>query len=506
MRGRAALTPSLFIEKESAVRTLRLYDLLGETPTSIQDTDISGITDNSRQVAAGTLFFCVKGKNFDGADFAVEALARGAVAVVTDHDLHLDRQQLIVEDVRRFYGEMCASWFGHPERRLKIIGVTGTNGKTTITTLIKQILTKCGHKVGLIGTIQNEIDDEILHTENTTPLTFEYMQLLSRMSKAGCDCAVMEVSSFALAQNRIGPTHFRVGVFTNLTQEHLDYHGSMENYYAAKKQLFSACDVAVVNRDDAYGKRLLGEVRADRYSYSVKEEASFWAEDIVLKSDGCSFSFCVGRERFPVAINMPGEFNVSNAVAAIAACIKIGVSIEKIVSVIEQCVGVKGRCEVIPTGRDFTVICDYAHTPDALENVLSSVKAYAGEGRLMCLFGCGGDRDKTKRPLMAKAAARFCDRLIITSDNPRGEVPDDIIDDILAGLIGEKVPFERIADRRAAIFHAIETAKAGDIIVLCGKGHEDYQVINGDERIHFDEREVVKEGLLQLAMNTNATA
>lgn len=476
---------------------MKLYDLLEDKiKTALPDTEISSITDDSRKVCEGCLFVCVKGGSFDGHDFAEKAIELGAAAVVTDHDIGIINQ-LIVDDTRKFYGELCASWFNHPEKRMKLIGVTGTNGKTTMTNLIKEILTKSGHKVGLIGTIQNEIGDEVIHTDNTTPFAFDFMELLSKMAKSGCDCVVMEVSSFALVQHRIGPAHFRVAVFTNLTQDHLDYHGTMEEYYKAKKMLFSRCDVAVINTDDEYGKRLYDEISCDKYSYSGRDKADFYTENAVLKANGTTYDFYAGKEKYSVSIAMPGEFNVSNSAQAMAACYKLGIPLEKVANLISECKGVKGRCEVIPTGRDFTVICDYAHTPDALLNILPSVKSYT-EGRLICLFGCGGNRDKTKRPKMAKAAAQFADYLIVTSDNPRDEEPEQIISDVIEGLKDCKVPYETITDRKAAIFHSVKIAEKGDVIVLAGKGHEDYQVLKNNVHIHFDEREVVKEALSEL--------
>lgn len=476
---------------------MKLYDLLEDKiSTKIPDCEVLNITDDSRKVEKGSLFICVKGGSFDGHDFAAKALEIGAAAIVVDHDLGL-RSQIISDNPRKLYGELCASWFNHPERRLKLIGVTGTNGKTTMTTLIKEILTKSGHKVGLIGTIQNEIGDEVIHTDNTTPMTFDFMSLLDKMVKGGCDCAVMEISSFALVQYRIGPAHFRVAVFTNLTQDHLDYHKTMEEYYQAKKMLFSICDVAIVNSDDEYGKRLYEEITCDKYSYSSISKADYCAENVVIKSSGTTYDFCNNGETTPISIVMPGLFNVANSVAAMAACLKLGIPKDKVLTLIQTCSGVKGRCEVIPTGRDFTVICDYAHTPDALENILPSVKSYT-DGRLICLFGCGGNRDKTKRPIMAKAAAKFADLLIVTSDNPRDEDPMDIINNVLVGLEGTNVPYEVMADRKEAIFHAVKIAQKGDVIVLAGKGHEDYQVFAKNEHIHFDEREIVAEALAQL--------
>ena len=474
---------------------MKLCDLIeNNAVTAIGDTEISSVTDDTRKVTEGSLFVCVKGGSFDGHTAAKEMLEKGAAAVVCERDLGLGDRQIITENSRKLYGQICSAWFGHPERKMKMIGVTGTNGKTTITNVIKHILMKNGHKTGLVGTIQNEIGDEILHTDNTTPMAYDFMGLLAKMADAGCEYVVMEVSSFGLCQYRIGSSYFDVAVFTNLTQDHLDYHKDMEDYYQAKKMLFDICDCAVINADDDYGRRLFGEVSCKKLGFSVRENADFYADGIKIKSTGSSFWFCNGDKSHLIKTRMPGLFNVSNITAAIAACLEAGLNIENIIPAVEEYNGVKGRCEVIPTGLDFTVICDYAHTPDAVENILRSVKEYT-ENDLICLFGCGGNRDAAKRPKMAKAAAKYADKLIVTSDNPRNEEPEAIIKDILAGLEGTDVNYDVVVDRKEAIFHALKIAEKGDIIVLAGKGHEDYQILAGMEHIHFDEREIVAEGL-----------
>ncbi|NLT08151.1 MAG: UDP-N-acetylmuramoyl-L-alanyl-D-glutamate--2,6-diaminopimelate ligase [Ruminococcus sp.] len=474
---------------------MKLYELIdGIAETKLEDTEISFITDDTRKVVAGCIFVCVKGGSFDGHTAAAEMLEKGAAAVICERDLGLGDRQIIVDNSRKAYGRLCSAWFGHPEKKLKMIGVTGTNGKTTITNVIKHILMSAGHKTGLVGTIRNEIGDEVLHTENTTPMAYDLMELFDKMVKAGCEYVVMEVSSFGLVQNRIGSSWFDIAVFTNLTQDHLDYHKDMEDYYQAKKMLFDICDTALCNIDDDYGRRLFGEISCDKISFSIKENADVYADGIKIKSTGSSFWFCKGDKSYLVNMRMPGAFNVSNITAAIAVCLKAGIPMDKIISSVGAYNGVKGRCEVIPTGRDFTVICDYAHTPDAVENILRSVKEYT-EGRLICLFGCGGNRDAAKRPKMAAAAAKYADRLIVTSDNPRNEDPEQIIREILTGLSGSTVPYDVVTDRKEAIFHALKIAEKGDIIVLAGKGHEDYQILAGMKHIHFDEREIVAEGL-----------
>ena len=474
---------------------MKLIDLLeNNAQTKIGDTEISSITDDTRKVKEGSLFFCVKGAKFDGHSAAAEMLEKGAAAVVCEHDLGLGDRQIITDNSRKLYGKVCSAWFGHPERKLTMIGVTGTNGKTTTTNIIKYILMSSGHKTGLVGTIQNEIGDEIIHTDNTTPFAYDFMALLDRMVKAGCEYVVMEVSSFGLVQNRIGSSWFRTAVFTNLTQDHLDYHKDMEDYYQAKKMLFDICDAAICNIDDEYGKRLYDEINCEKYTFSVKQNASYYADGIKIKSTGSSFWLCEGGKSHLVKTPVPGLFNVSNITAAAAVCLRENIPVESIIKAISEYNGVKGRCEVIPTGTDYTVICDYAHTPDAVENILRSVKEYT-EHNLICLFGCGGNRDAAKRPKMAAAAAKYADKLIVTSDNPRDENPDDIIKEILVGLENTSVPYDVVTDRREAIYHALKTAEKGDIIVLAGKGHEDYQILSGNKHIHFDEREIVAEGL-----------
>jgi UDP-N-acetylmuramoyl-L-alanyl-D-glutamate--2,6-diaminopimelate ligase len=325
-------------------------------------------------------------------------------------------------------------------------------------------------------------------------MAFELMELFSRMAEEKCDTVVMEVSSFGLVQRRTGEVHFKAAVFTNLTQDHLDYHKDMEDYFNAKKILFEICDFAICNVDDEYGRRLYNDIKCEKYSYSVKGKADIYADVIKLKADETSFWYCQSGKSYNITMRMTGLFNVANVSGAIAVCSKLGIPIENIIEAVSEYKGVKGRCEVIPTGRDFSVICDYAHTPDAVENILRSVKEYT-DGRLVCLFGCGGNRDSAKRPLMAKAAVKYADKLIVTSDNPRNEKPEDIIQDILAGLEGCTVPYDVVTDRREAIYHSLKTAQKGDVIVLAGKGHEDYQILADNVHIHFDEREVVADGL-----------
>ena len=477
---------------------MKLYDLIkGLTETSLDDFEITDITsDNRKDFKKGAMFVCIRGNTFDGHSVAEQMLEKGASCVVVQRDLGLEKQ-IIVKDTREIYPALCARWFSNPEKKLKLIGVTGTNGKTTITTVIKKVLTELGAKVGLIGTCQNEIGDKILHTDRTTPEPYDLYELLAQMVEENCEYTVMEVSSQALEQKRVGPLHFDIALFTNLTQDHLDVHGTMENYYRAKKILFSMCDKALINIDDKSGKRYFSETECEKYSFSTTESADFNANSIKLSASGVEYVIKCGEESLPLKFNMPGYFNVSNSLAVIGCLTLLGYSTKDIISFVEKTSGVRGRAEVVPTGRDFTVICDYAHTPDALENILEAIKS-CSSGRVVCLFGCGGNRDKTKRPLMARAAAEHADFLIITSDNPRDEDPAEIIQDILKGLPENYTQYVTITDRIDAIHWAVKNALKDDVIVLAGKGHEDYQILPGGVKIHLDEREVVDEALAEL--------
>ncbi len=483
---------------------MKLYRLLDDVKNKmkfkypfIEDCEIEGITDNSREVKSGFIFVCVKGAKFDGHNFASEMLEKGASVIICERDLGLENQ-ITVENSREFYGHLCASWFGHPEEALKLVGVTGTNGKTTMATLIKNVLTDNGFKVGFIGTTGVTINGNPVDSDGSTPTTprvFELYSLFYKMLRKGCNYVVMEVSSFALEQNRIGPACFDVGVFTNLTQDHLDYHETMENYYNAKKILFTNhCKFSIINTDDEYGRRLYNELvsaKIPAVSYGFDGKTYISADKIRAAAGVTKFWVSLNNKSYPVSLKMIGKYNVANAIAAIGVCLKLGININNVINSLGKTVGVKGRCEILTNERGFMVICDYAHSPDALENLLPNLREHT-EGKLICLFGCGGNRDKTKRPLMGRAAEKYSDFLIITSDNPRDEDPLEIIGDITSGLEGEK-KYICITNRMAAIKYAISIAKQGDVIVLAGKGHEDYQILENDLHIHFDEHEIVSE-------------
>lgn len=474
---------------------MNLSDLLSGIADAgtLGSCEITDVCSDSRKVTPGGVFVCIKGGRFDGHDHAGNALDAGAAVVVCERDLGLARQ-VIVENTHLAYAQMCANFCGNPERRMRFVGVTGTNGKTTTTNLIKGVLSDAGYKVGLVGTNQNEIGDEVVPAHRTTPDAYELYHLFRRMADAGCDIVVMEVSSHALHQYRLGALPFEIGVFTNLTQDHLDYHGTMEAYYEAKKMLFQMTKKAVVNLDDAYGRRLVQEIPCVAVGFSERQTAvDYYAENISYSASSVHYTLCHNGERHTIDFGMPGAFSVLNSMAAAAVCMELGLPAEKVAVFLAGSHGVKGRSEIIPTGRNFTVVCDYAHTPDGLDNILPALKQNAS-GRLVTLFGCGGDRDRTKRPLMGESAAIHSDFVIVTSDNPRTEDPESIIREILPGVEKHNTPYVVIPDRREAIYYAVRHALPGDLIVLAGKGHEDYQVI-GEREFHFDEREVVADAL-----------
>lgn len=467
-----------------------------KTDSNFTDVDVLDITADTRQVKEGYLFVCVKGASFDGHNAAKEMMEKGAVAVVCDHDLGIDNQ-IIVDDTRSCLSLLCANFFGNPADSLKLIGLTGTNGKTTTTFLVKQILENVGKKVGLIGTVQNMVCDEVYPAHFTTPDPHELQSLFRKMVDAGCEYCVMEVSSQAIAQGRVAGLNFEVAAFSNLTQDHLDYHKTWENYFNAKKELFKATKKAVTNLDDAYGLKIVEGIDLDVVTYSVdKAGSNYQAKNVEFSASGVNYEI-VGEKSSKVACPIPGRFSVYNSLCAATVALTLGVDFEDVVCAIEHSNGVKGRIEVVPTpNQDYTVIIDYAHSPDGLENIISSLREIA-KGRVVTVFGCGGDRDKTKRPLMGGIAAKLSDFCVVTSDNPRSENPTAIIEDILVGMKDIDTPYEVVENRFEAIKWAMTHAQKDDIILLAGKGHETYQILPTGT-IHFDEREAVAQVLEEL--------
>ncbi len=470
-----------------------LKDLISNVDSKYQNLDVCGITSDSRQVKNGYAFVCVCGAVADGHNFAQKAIESGAVVIVSERDLGL-ANQIIVEDTHKVYAKMCAAWFGNPADSLKLIGVTGTNGKTSITYMLKSVLESSGIKCGLIGTIQNMIGDEVFEAKNTTPGIYELQELFAKMKSAGCTHVLMEVSSHALDQGRVEGLCFELALFTNLTQDHLDYHKTMDNYLAAKKKLFGMCKTAIINADDAYAMALCDGLDCEIITYSAQNDNStYTAKNISYRPDSVEYEFVGFGAISRMRLSTGGKFSVYNSMCAGCAALKLGISLNDISAALARLSGVKGRAEVVPTGKDFTVIIDYAHTPDGLKNILSTFRE-CEKNRLIVLFGCGGDRDKTKRPQMGSIASRLADFVIVTSDNPRTEEPDVIIRDILDGMKSTTTPYKVISNRIEAIKYAVKKAQKGDIIVLAGKGHETYQILNTGV-IHLDEREVVSDAL-----------
>ena len=502
---------------------MRLKELLrGLTvleATADLETDISHVSYDSRQTRPGDLFVAMPGFAVDGHDFIGKAMEAGAAAVLCEKiprggiawsGSEIPRGGIAgggsniprggipcvrVADSRRALAVVGANFYGHPADDMTMVAVTGTNGKTTTTYLLKAILEQAlGAKVGLIGTNQNMIGQEVLPTERTTPESFELQGLLAKMRDEGCTHVVMEASSHALYLDRVYGIHYAVGIFTNLTQDHLDFHKTMEAYCDAKAILFRRCGTGVVNGDDPWTGRLMEHASCKVLTYSEKADSDLRAEDISLGADHVAFTAVTKDEKVPIRVNIPGGFMVYNTLDVLGAALALGISLEKSAEILATVPHVKGRVEVVPTpGKDYTILIDYAHSPDGMENVLSSVKGFA-KGRTVALFGCGGDRDKTKRPKMGKAAADLADFAIVTTDNPRTEVPADIIADILPGFEGSAAPYVVVEDRVEAIHWAMDHARPGDVIVLCGKGHETYQEVNHVKH-HMDEREIVADHL-----------
>ena len=454
------------------------------------DADIKNIVYDSRKVTAGSLFVAVTGFVTDGNKYIPMALEKGAVAVVTAVAPAQDIPYILVKSDRLALAQLGANFYGRPAQAMKLIGVTGTNGKTSTTLLLKHVLEVTrGAKVGLIGTMENMIGSKAIPSERTTPESLDLQALFAKMRDAGCSHVIMEVSSHAIALERVGGIEFEVAAFTNLTEDHLDFHKTMENYCDAKAQLFARSKKCVANRDDAWFDRICAQAATPVLTTSAKGQAELFTTDAQLHSDGVSFVAHYGQQSQEISLPIPGAFTVYNTLTGLGCALQLDIGLAEAAQALKTAKGVKGRVEVVPTpGKPYTVLIDYAHTPDGLENVLSSVKGFC-KGRLIAVFGCGGDRDPIKRPIMGGIGAEIADIAIITSDNPRTEEPMAIIRDILAGL-EEKNNYQVIENRPNAIRHAMDIAQKDDIIVLAGKGHETYQEINHVKH-HLDEREVV---------------
>jgi len=456
------------------------------------DLEITSVVDDSRQVKQGALFVAVSGNNFDGHDYIPEALKCGAQVVIGQKSVNIkDKTYIRVKDSRKALAISSAWFYDFPGDKLRLVGVTGTSGKTTITYLIRAMLKEVGATSGVIGTIGNVINSSKLPTSFTTPGPLKLNELFSQMLKQNIDYVVMEVSSHSLKLHRVEGLKFEVGVFTNLTQDHLDFHKTFEDYFCSKQKLFQQSKQAVINIDDKSGKRLLETVDIPALTYGIENPADLMAQNIRLKGEGVFYNFVYKDKKYPVFYGVPGLFSVYNSLAALATGIALGFPIDSLINALKKVNQVPGRFELIKNDKDIIVIVDYAHKPDGLKNVLLTIKEFC-KGNIITVFGCGGDRDRGKRPIMGKIASELSDYTIITSDNPRSENPETIIQEIESGVVGKN--YIKITDRRQAIQKAIKMAKKGDAVLIAGKGHETYQIID-DKKIHFDDREVAKEYL-----------
>ncbi|MFZ5815499.1 MAG: UDP-N-acetylmuramoyl-L-alanyl-D-glutamate--2,6-diaminopimelate ligase [Bacillota bacterium] len=467
------------------------------------EAEVRSVVYDSRRVEPGALFVALPGRKVDGHDYVAEAVRRGAVGVVVERPVAVPPEVavLAVDSSRVALGRLAALHYRHPSRRLRVVGVTGTNGKTTTTHLVKRVLEEWGHRVGLTGTVHTLIGGEERPASLTTPQASDLQELLYRMAEGGCTYAVMEASSEGLDMNRVDDVEFDLGIFTNLTQDHLDYHGSFEAYREAKAKLFrllgqpgfKARKAAVINLDDPAGEFYRGLCQVPVYTYGLDPRAMVRAEEIAVTAQSTRFRLVTPHGEISLALKLVGRFNVYNALAAAAAGLAEGVELPAIQRALEAEEGVAGRLQPVRAGQPFGVFVDYAHSPDSLENVLRTAQGFT-RGRLICVFGCGGDRDRTKRPIMGRIAGELADITIITSDNPRSEEPGQIVKEIEAGLRPALAPghfYEVVLDRAEAIRRAVEMAEPDDVILIAGKGHETYQIFK-DRTIEFDDRAVAR--------------
>ncbi|WP_456275006.1 UDP-N-acetylmuramoyl-L-alanyl-D-glutamate--2,6-diaminopimelate ligase [Bacillus sp. AK031] len=486
---------------------MKLHTLLGVLPFYTTrgkgNPEIANLKNHHKKIDHGDLFFCIKGSEVDSHTLAKEAVLSGAAAVVSEKEIDLDVPVIIVRDSRRAMAILSDFFYHHPTRALRLIGVTGTNGKTTTTHLMERIFSAAGDKTGLIGTLYVKTGDEVIASKNTTPDSLTLQQLFSGFVKTGVKQAIMEVSSHALYQGRVHGCDFDVAVFTNITQDHLDYHRTMEEYKSAKSLLFSQLGnsydskrskVAIINRDDPSAEFFIRSTAAHVVTYGLSTLADFCAEDIELRPNGSSFTLITPNESIKMNIQLAGKFNIYNVLAAAASAYISKIPLEDIKTSLQSVKGVSGRFEHVEAGQDFSIIVDYAHTPDSLENVLKTIETIK-ENKVTVVVGCGGDRDKTKRPIMAEIACRYSDHAVFTSDNPRNEDPLEIINDMKADL--KHTNFNVIIDRQEAIDYAVSQAGKGDVVLIAGKGHEAYQII-GDKVTAFDDRAAAKDAVKRL--------
>lgn len=482
------------MQKDDVTHTIGQLLGLSVQADAAAETPVQGVAYRSDRVREGDVFFCISGFSHDGHDFAGDAVARGAAVLVVERKLDVPVPQVVVTDSRAALAKASAAFLGDPSSALEVIGITGTNGKTTSTYLVDSILRASGRRTGLIGTVETRVDGSVVPSSRTTPESADLQDLFAEMRGVGVDAVVMEVSSHAIDLHRVDAVHFRVAAFSNLTQDHLDYHHTIEEYFSVKRRLFSdfEVDTRVVNGDDPFGAIMAAEFD-DALVFGHGPEAAVRAEAERLDATGASFELVTPQGSAPIRLPLAGAYNVSNALLAAASCHALGVSLHHIVEGLEGAPQVPGRLERIECGQDFSVVVDYAHTPDSLHKAIAAMKAVC-EGRVIVVFGCGGDRDPEKRPLMGRAAAEGADHVVVTSDNPRSEDPVGIILQVEDGVRGGSATYEVEVDRRRAIERAIRAARTGDAVLIAGKGHEDYQIFS-DRTIHFDDREVAREVL-----------
>lgn len=463
-------------------------------PLGLEDLDVCGVAYRSDKVSEGDAFFCIRGFAHDGHDFAADAAARGAVAIVAERPTGVSIPEFLVDDTRVALARASAEAWGHPSQTIDVVGITGTNGKTTTTYLVDSILRAAGRTTGLVGTVETRVAGERLPSSRTTPESTDLQRLLVRMLDAGASACSMEVSSHAIDLHRVDAMHFAVAAFTNLTQDHLDFHHTIEEYYSVKKRLFTDLDVGrrVVNIDDPFGVGIANEL-GECITVGRSAEASVRSQDESLGERGSTFTLTTPEGSGQVRLPLAGAYNVSNALVAAGCGLALGIELDLVVRGLESAPQVPGRLERIDCGQPFLVAVDYAHTPDSLDKAISAVREITG-GRVITVFGCGGDRDPDKRPMMGRAASKASDHVVLTSDNPRSEDPVGIILQIEDGLRGGAATYEVEVDRRRAITRALTLAQAGDAVLIAGKGHEDYQIF-ADRTIHFDDREIAREVL-----------
>ncbi|MBQ6553917.1 MAG: UDP-N-acetylmuramoyl-L-alanyl-D-glutamate--2,6-diaminopimelate ligase [Firmicutes bacterium] len=466
------------------------------------DLDIDKLTIDSRQAKAGTLFVCISGFTTDGHKYIPSAAQNGCNAVLCEKETELPAGVtgvFVPNGSREALAKIASVFYGEPSKKFKLIGVTGTNGKTSSTYFLETILRRLGHKTGVIGTVGITINGEkqdIKMATSTTPDTIELQEIFAHMAKNGVDEVIMEVSSHGLALQKVDCSDFDIGIFTNLTQDHLDFHKTMENYCDAKAKLFKMCKTGIVNADDKWSEKIIAQADCGVKTFGMEKNADIFAKNIVYHMDKVTFTVDTNGKSLDFTLNVPGRFSVYNALGVIGAALALGIGDKDIIDGIAAIKGVPGRIQNIPNDRGINVIVDYAHTPDGVENILNAVREFT-KGRVLTVFGCGGDRDRTKRPIMGEIAGRLSDYCFVTSDNPRSEEPIDILHEIEPGIKSVTDNYSLIIDRRDAIFAAVKEAKAGDSVVIAGKGHEDYEIFK-DRTIHFDDAEVASEALKEL--------